>query len=202
MVRSLTYTCVTWPQRVNEQFCLLFLGTTQNTKICKSTKRIRFEPVRDAVKCSYSKSCHHKLMTCLTHWGHDIMDAISQTTFSSAFSWMKMFEFRLKYHWNLFLRVQLTIFQHWFRQWLGTDQVTSHYLNQWWLLYQRIYASLGLDKLRNDLCCCVSGKYGMLITDMTTYNEIRVYIHVHRYHGDCNKLITGFPWNICRNFIT
>ena len=43
------------------------------------------------------------------------MDAISQTTFSNAFSWLKMFEFRLKFHWSLFLRVQLTIFQHWFR---------------------------------------------------------------------------------------
>ena len=26
----------------------------------------------------------------LTHWGRDNMDTISQTTFSSAFSWMKM----------------------------------------------------------------------------------------------------------------
>ena len=43
------------------------------------------------------------------------MDAISQTTFSDAFSWMKMFEYRLKCHWSLFLRVQLTIFQRWFR---------------------------------------------------------------------------------------
>ena len=43
------------------------------------------------------------------------MDAISQTTFSSAFSWMKMFEFRFEFHRSLFLRVQLTIFQHWFR---------------------------------------------------------------------------------------
>ena len=50
-----------------------------------------------------------------THWGWDKMDAISQTTFWSAFSWIKMFEFRLKFHWSLFLRVQLTIFQHWFR---------------------------------------------------------------------------------------
>ena len=49
------------------------------------------------------------------YWGRDKMDAISQTTFSSAFSWMKMFEFQLKFHWSLFLRVQLTIFQHWFR---------------------------------------------------------------------------------------
>ena len=48
-------------------------------------------------------------------WGRDKMDAISQTTFSSTFSWMKMFEFRLKFHWSLFLRVELTIFQHWFR---------------------------------------------------------------------------------------
>ena len=51
----------------------------------------------------------------LLNWGRDKMDAISQTTFSSAFSWMKMFEFRLKFHRSLFLRVQLTIFQHWFR---------------------------------------------------------------------------------------
>ena len=58
------------------------------------------------------------------------MDAISQTTFPNALSWMKMFEFRLKFHWSLFLRFQLTIFQHWFRYWLGAAQATSHYLNQ------------------------------------------------------------------------
>ena len=47
-------------------------------------------------------------LNMLTHWGRDKMDANSQTTFSSAFSWMKIFEFRLKFHWSLFLRVQLT----------------------------------------------------------------------------------------------
>ena len=41
----------------------------------------------------------------LTHWGRDKMADISQTTFASAFSWMKMFEFRLKFHWSLCLRV-------------------------------------------------------------------------------------------------
>ena len=51
----------------------------------------------------------------LTHWGRDKMAAISQTTFSNAFSWMKMYEFHLRFHWNLFLRFELTIFQHWFR---------------------------------------------------------------------------------------
>ena len=43
---------------------------------------------------------------------------------------MKMLEMSLKFHWSLFLRIQLTIFQHLFRKWLGADQVTSHYLNQ------------------------------------------------------------------------
>ena len=58
----------------------------------------------------------------LTHWGRDKMAANLQTTLSKAFSWMKVFEFRLKFHWGLFLRVQLSIFQLWFRQWLGADQ--------------------------------------------------------------------------------
>ena len=51
----------------------------------------------------------------LTHWGWDKMAAISQTTFSNAFSWMKMHEFRWTFHWNLYLSVKLTASQHWFR---------------------------------------------------------------------------------------
>ena len=51
----------------------------------------------------------------LTHRGRDKMDAISQTTFSSAFSSMKMVVFWLNFHWNMFTRVQLIIIQHWFR---------------------------------------------------------------------------------------
>ena len=38
-----------------------------------------------------------------THWGRDKMAAISQT----AFSWMKIYQFRLRFHWNFFLRVQI-----------------------------------------------------------------------------------------------
>ena len=48
----------------------------------------------------------------LTHWGRDKMDAISQTTFSNAFSWIEMYEFRLRFHRSLFLRLELIIFQH------------------------------------------------------------------------------------------
>ena len=32
----------------------------------------------------------------------------------------------------MFLRVQLTICKHWFRQWLGIHLVIIHFLNQWW----------------------------------------------------------------------
>ena len=87
----------------------------------------------------------------LTHWGRDKMDAISQTTFSKAFSSMKIYEFRLKLDLSLFLMVRLTIFHHWFRQWLGAGQATSHYLNHWRLDYRRIYASLGLNELNEPL---------------------------------------------------
>ena len=51
----------------------------------------------------------------LTHWGREKMAAVSQTTLLNAFSWINMFEFRLKFQWSLFLRFQLTIFQHRFR---------------------------------------------------------------------------------------
>ena len=46
------------------------------------------------------------ILILLTHWGRDKMAAISQTTLSNALSWKKMLEFRLKFHWSLFLRVQ------------------------------------------------------------------------------------------------
>ena len=92
------------------------------------------------------------MVMCLTHWGRDKMAAVTQTKFSNAFSWIQMYELSLKFHWSLFLRFQLTIFQHWFRYWLGAIQVTSHYLNQWWLAYWRIDASLGLNELRSSMC--------------------------------------------------
>ena len=88
-----------------------------------------------------------KQVWALTHWGRDKVAAIFLTTFSNASSWMKMYEFHLRIHWNVFGRFELTIFHHWFRKWLGADQATSHYLSQWWLAYWCICASLGLNEL-------------------------------------------------------
>ena len=71
----------------------------------------------------------------LTHWGRDHIYAVLKTVFLNAYSWMKLYEFILRFHWSLFLKVQLTYFKHWFRNSLGADQATSHYVNQWWLDY-------------------------------------------------------------------
>ena len=59
------------------------------------------------------------------------------------FSWMQIYELWFKFQ----LWFQLTIIQHRFRYWPGTDQTPSHFLNQWWLVYRRIYALLGLNML-------------------------------------------------------
>ena len=60
------------------------------------------------------------------------MAAFPQTIYSTAFSRMRSVVLWLKFHWSLFIRVQLTITQHWFRQWLGAVQATRHYLDQCW----------------------------------------------------------------------
>ena len=69
----------------------------------------RYVPKHNRIQQSVNKTM------CLTHWGRDKMAASFQTTLSNGFSWMKMYEFRLKFHWSWFPRVQSTIFQHWFR---------------------------------------------------------------------------------------
>ena len=60
------------------------------------------------------------------------MGANSQTTFSNEFSWMKIIEFRFKFHKNLVLRDQLILNQHLSCKLLVTEHATSHYLNQGW----------------------------------------------------------------------
>ena len=82
----------------------------------------------------------------LTHLRLDKIVPISRTT-SNAFSLMKRFGFGFGFRWSLFLKVQLTIIQHWFRKMLGAKQATSHYLNQCFSVHWRIYAALGGDEL-------------------------------------------------------
>ena len=48
---------------------------------------------------------HPSLSQCVSSSPLDKMAAILADKFSNAFSWIKKFEFRLKFHWSLFLRV-------------------------------------------------------------------------------------------------
>ena len=50
-----------------------------------------------------------KAKNSLSYWGRDKMAANFLTTFSNAFPWMEIYQFRLRFHWSLFPRVQLTI---------------------------------------------------------------------------------------------
>ena len=64
----------------------------------------------------------------LTYWGLNKTNNILHARFSNAFSWIKLIVFQLKFHWSLSPRIQMTINQHWFCQWLCRHQ--SIYLGQ------------------------------------------------------------------------
>ena len=139
--------CITTTKHSKAKTVCIFLGI-----YCirpGDCKWLRVDPRKSIVVANLCPQCmwYQGPGSTLTHWGQDKMAAISQTTLSNSFSWMKIFQFRIKFDWSLFLRFQFTIFQHWFRWWLGAGQATSHYLNQWWSVYWRIYASLGLNEL-------------------------------------------------------
>ena len=114
-------------------------------------------------------------MLKLTHWGRTKWPPFSQTNISTDFFRMKMFEFRLRFHWNLFPRPQITIFHHWSRWWLGAGQGTSHYLNQWWLVYWHIYASLGLNQLKYCIPWDVSAHFMCNLQKIFWWNSFLVF---------------------------
>ena len=69
---------------------------------------------------------HYHHIEAVTRWA-----AFAKRNFQMWFFLMKMYTFRFIFHWNLSLRVQLTIFHH-------TCSVLSHYLNQLCLFINHI----------------------------------------------------------------
>ena len=125
----------------------------------------------------------------LTYWGRDRMAAISQTTFSNAFSWMKFIVSLFIFPWNMLPRVQLSICQHWFRWWLGNEQATSHYLNQCGpIVYWCIYASLGLNGLMDKLLpICLRPQY-------INVNQKSLQLYIL----ECINKCLWFKWHVQR----
>ena len=113
-----------------------------------------------------------------THWCREKMDAMSLTTILNAFSWMKIFKVRLKFRWSLFPKVQLINFQHWFRQWLGAVQATSHDLNQWWSVYQSFrHVTCWIDSPWSPLCIQLQWEVRFCIR----YAQLFVTIHLKSF---------------------
>ena len=104
------------PQCVNEKphwfrlWLVLHQATSHNLSRCLHSAMTPY----GVIKLHWVNSCHVEIVFN-TLRPRDKMAAIFQTTFWNAFSWMKMYQFRLRFHWSLFPRVKLTIFQHWFR---------------------------------------------------------------------------------------
>ena len=80
-----------------------------------------------AWRCPGDKPLSEPMMVSLPKHLCITLANIFQTTVSNALSSMKMFEFWLRFQWSLF-------------------PMLSHYLNQWWLVYKSIYASLCLNE--------------------------------------------------------
>ena len=126
----------------------------------------------------------------LTHWGWGKMAAIFQMTCSNAFSWMKMYELQLKFHWSLFPRVQLTIFS------FGSDNGLSPG-RRWWLFYWRINASLGLNELNNQgIKQWISQQVSMDLSYTYTYLYIYIYIYIWVSSWRCGCLVTWFRYQL------
>ena len=110
---------------------------------------------------------------CLTHLPLNKMDAISQTPFSNAFSWMKMLEFRFNFHQHLFLRVQLQC---------GANPLPEPMLTQFIDAYMRhpliIWGLLDW----NSLC---GGRH------------IMAYIHFPVWPLNCGKILSDYNYTNC-----
>ena len=89
----------------------------------------------DAAWTPKQKTYPLHLIKLLTQWGQEKTDAISQTTFSSVFSWMKTIDFRSKFHWSLILRVQLKLSSIGSENGYVASSRQAKSLNQWYLVY-------------------------------------------------------------------
>ena len=101
----------------------------------------RWRQPRDITLRPEQNGCHFAVLPC---WGRHKVAAIFRTTFSNAFSWIKMYEFRVRIHLSLFLSVQLTTRQHWFS---GNGLAPNRRQAISWTnanpVHWRIYAALG-----------------------------------------------------------
>ena len=76
---------------------------TEDRVIIVARSRYKQFPSPDGLLLAFIHQSAYTICISLTHCGRDKMTAISQTTYSKVFPWMKMYGFRLTFHWSLFL---------------------------------------------------------------------------------------------------
>ena len=88
---------------------------------------------------------------------------------------MKKFYFWLRFHGILFLRVQLMMIRHWFKQWLGAEWATSHYLNQCWPRFTVPYMWYGGGWI-NEPSIIENGQhfYNIFICSLISWTKIMI----------------------------
>ena len=109
---------------------------------------------------------------------------------------MKISALWLRFHWSLFPRVQLTIFQHWFA-W----PAPSHYLNQWW---SRMVAHIWVTRpqcvnslWRSETIC--RHRSGARLTQvMACYLTVPVWHIISAYERDSWHVVGDYTVNSLR----
>ena len=92
---------------VNPQIRILIYGKIWCISLFVSELNLSCDP-------RHNRTAHSDTLIW-TLWSRDKMNSISQPTFLNALSWDKMYEFQVRFYQSLFLKVQQTIFKHWFR---------------------------------------------------------------------------------------
>ena len=110
--------------RVHTLFSMYCIWSQTHRKVIQMRFILASKPIVYDLKIARGDQYHedNNILLCCWYWSISLLTQAEtkwppffKTTFSNAFSWMKMLEFRLRFHWNLFRRIQLTKFQHWFR---------------------------------------------------------------------------------------
>ena len=100
-------------------------------------------PMRIKVKPKLISLMTHPLI----HWGRDEIDTILQTAFSNVFTWTKMYKLRLRFSLNFVPKVRINNIPALVQIMACRRPGDKPLYDQWWLVYCRIYASLGLSEL-------------------------------------------------------
>ena len=134
----------------------------------------------------------------ISPWGWNKTAAFPQT-FSNAFSLMEMYAFSIKISFQFVPKgpIKLTLFQYWFRQWLGPGQVTSHCLNQWciWTRVKGIYRENKM--MVNNMKSLKTGLFysdfdkTLLITGIFSFSgENSMVLPTFHQHGDVGNYVS------------